>query len=349
MYVGSVVARVRRRAEETVYGGGPEQVRFDRPAGDPGLFGPGSMVWRVHGDLPGMFTGGLAALLLQTLHPLAMAGVDQHSSYRHDPVGRLNRTTAFIAVTSYGPRPEALAALAGIRRRHRFVQGTAPDGRPYAAGDPVLLTWVHAAQTSCFLAGHQMYGKRPLTAAQGDRYLCEMAVIAEHLGAPDVPKSAAALGSYFAAVRGELRATDAALATVAFLRGCGRDPLERVSLRILLNSAGGLLPLWAARQLGLDRSNRLTAAVDHSAAQVLGALLRHACEPFAIVDTAHTRARTRFAPCAADAGGPAEARTISPRLGPSGTGGGPARTLTPATRAAGAAGQATRPSHGEDA
>ena len=153
--MGSVTAAIRRRVEGTVYGDGPEPARFDRPAGDPGLFGPDSMVWRVHSDLLGMFTGGLASLLLQTLHPLAVAGVEQHSSYRQDPIGRLNRTAAFIAVTSFGPSHEARAALAGVCRRHELVQGTAPDGRPYAAGDPALLTWVHAAQTSCFLAAHQ--------------------------------------------------------------------------------------------------------------------------------------------------------------------------------------------------
>ncbi|MFF1871447.1 oxygenase MpaB family protein [Kitasatospora herbaricolor] len=265
---------------------------MQQPAGDPGLFGPDSMVWRVHSNMLGMFTGGLAALLLQTLHPLAVAGVDQHSVYRQDPVGRLNRTAGFIAVTSFGPSHEARAALARVRRRHDRVRGTAPDGRPYAAGDPALLTWVHVAETSCFLTGYQAYGGHRLTAAQCDRYFRETAVIAEHLGATHVPASMADVRSYLASVRSELAPCDAALATVQFLRGLGKDPLERAALRILMNAAGALMPAWAAQQLDLRRPGPVLSLLHRAATHALGGALRYACEPSPILETARTRVNT---------------------------------------------------------
>ncbi|MER5853369.1 oxygenase MpaB family protein [Streptomyces sp. NPDC002012] len=291
--MGSGLAeRIRARVDGTVYGDSLQLSRLQQPAGDPGLFGPDSMVWRVHSNMLGMFTGGLAALLMQTLHPLAVAGVDQHSVYRQDPVGRLNRTAGFIAVTSFGPRCEARAALARVRRRHDQVRGTAPDGRPYAAGDPALLTWVHVAETSCFLAGYQTYGGHQLTAAQCDRYFRETAILAEHLGSTAVPASVAAVRSYLASVHSELAPCDASLATVGFLRGLGEGPLERAALRILMNGAGALLPFWAAQQLNLDRPGPALGRLHRAAAHALGAVLRYACEPSPILETARTRVST---------------------------------------------------------
>ena len=118
---------------------------------DEAFFAPGSITRQVNGDLPSMLIGGIAALLLQTLHPLTMAGVDRYSNYRQDPLGRLERTASFLGTTTFGSRTEAEAAVARVRRVHAAVTGTAPDGRPYAADDPDLLTWVHAAEIHCFL------------------------------------------------------------------------------------------------------------------------------------------------------------------------------------------------------
>ncbi|MDH4363327.1 MAG: DUF2236 domain-containing protein, partial [Acidimicrobiia bacterium] len=99
---------------------------------DPGLFGPASVAWRVHGE-SSMLIGGLRALLLQTLHPLAMAGVADHSDYRRDPWGRLHRTGRFIGATTYGNTATAEHVIAMVTAIHRRVEGTAPDGRHYAA------------------------------------------------------------------------------------------------------------------------------------------------------------------------------------------------------------------------
>src|ERR1700756_5503897 len=111
----------------------------------PRWFGEDRPIRRVHADAS-MFVGGLRALLLQSLHPLAMAGVAQHSDYRGDPWGRLARTSTFLAVTTYGPAADAQRAVDRIRGIHRRVHGIARDGRPYSAADPHLLEWVHIAE-----------------------------------------------------------------------------------------------------------------------------------------------------------------------------------------------------------
>jgi uncharacterized protein (DUF2236 family) len=293
--------RIRRQVYATVHGKGLDLTRYDRPGGDPGLFGPDSVVWLVHGDLPGMFTGGLAALMLQSLHPLAMAGVDQHSQYREDPIDRLNRTAGFVTVTSYGSTAEAEAAFARVRRIHDRVRGTAPDGRGYDASDPELLRWVHVAETACFLAGYQRYARTPLTPTEQDRYFDEVALIAGRLGAPDVPRSLAEVCAYLRAVRSELAATDAALEAVAFLLTPGAlvpDPGRRAALRVLVTGAVDLLPDWAAAELGLPQISALRTTLGRAAVRTLAAVLRYGCEPSVVIETARARVR-RPAPDAA--------------------------------------------------
>jgi uncharacterized protein (DUF2236 family) len=285
--------RVRRRVNATVHGSGLDPGRYAHPAGDAGLFGPDSLVWRVHGDLPGMFTGGIAALLLQSLHPLAIAGVDQHSDFRSDPLDRLHRTAGFVSVTSYGSTEAAESALAGVRRVHTRVRGTAPDGRPYAADDPALLRWVHVAEVHCFLAGYQRYGRQQLTQGECDRYYREVAVVAERLGATEVPVSTAEVHAYLSSVRAELEPSEAALEAVRFLRGfagAGGDPLERGALRALTNGAADLLPRWAAGMLGVDRPAAARVLLDRPAVRAVGAVLRFGCEPSLIITAARERA-----------------------------------------------------------
>ena len=295
---GAVSERIRRRVNATVHGGTIDLSRYDHPAGDAGLFGPDSVVWRVHGDLPGMFAGGIAALLLQSLHPLAIAGVDQHSDFRRDPVGRLNRTAGFVSVTSYGSTEAAEAALARVRRIHEYVTGTAPDGRPYAAGDPELLRWVHVAETVCFLTGHQRYGRAPLTRGECDDYFREVAVIAERLGATGVPGSVAEVRGYLRAVRPDLVGSEAASQAVGFLRGFSGavgDPAERAVMRALTNGAADLLPPWAALMLDVRRPAPVRILLDRPLVRALGAVFRYGCEPSVISGTAAARARARHA------------------------------------------------------
>jgi len=212
-------------------------------AGDRGLFGPDSPVWVVHADLPSMLIGGFAALMTQTLHPLAMAGVADHSNYREDPTGRLRRTARFIAGTTFGATPFAYALVAEVARVHERVHGIAPDGRPYAASDPELLTFVHVSEVGSFLASYQRYGKRPLLRVEKDRYLDEVAVIGELLGAKGVPRSVAALRAYRRSVLPELARTDQAAEALAFLARPASDTVaDLVGHRVLIAAAIDLLP-----------------------------------------------------------------------------------------------------------
>jgi uncharacterized protein (DUF2236 family) len=171
--------------------------------GDPGLFGPDSVTWRVHSD-GAMLIGGIRALLLQIMHPLAMAGVADHSDYRHHPEARLARTSQFVATTTFGTTEQAQQAAAIVKRVHTKVVGTAPDGRPYSASDPHLISWVHHAEVDSFLAAYQRYGAQPLTHAEADQYVAEMTVINELLDGEPPARSVAELRQYFERMRPEL-------------------------------------------------------------------------------------------------------------------------------------------------
>ena len=158
----------------------------------PRWFAPDSPIRRVHGDAS-MFAGGLRALLLQSLHPLAMAAVSAHSGYRGDPWGRLRRTSYFLAITTYGAIPDAEEAIARVKAVHERVRGTSPDGVKYRASDPHLLKWVHVAEVDSFLAAHQQYGAQPLNAAEQDQYVEDAALVARKLGVVDPPTTVAEL------------------------------------------------------------------------------------------------------------------------------------------------------------
>lgn len=170
----------------------PAVLRDDDP--DPGLFGPDSVTWRVHGDLSTVI-GGLRALFVQSLHPLAMAGVAQHSSYRSDPLGRLDRTAQYVVATTFGTTREAEQAIARVKQVHRRVRGVARDGTPYRAGDPALLSWVHNAEVESFLVAYQRFGPG-LSRPDADRYVAEMTRLGARLGANDLPATAADLRAW---------------------------------------------------------------------------------------------------------------------------------------------------------
>lgn len=257
--------------------GSPAGVRpaLQAGPGDPGLFGPGSAVWTVHSDVAAMLIGGLSALMLQTLHPLAMAGVDQHSGFRDDPFSRLSATSQFIVLTSFGSAATVGEAIARVRDVHTRVRGKAPDGRSYSAGNPELLTWVHTALVRSFLASHLRYSSHPISAAGQRRYYDTYAVIAERLGARSVPRTPAEVRAYFQAVRPELKATPAALDTVAFLRNPpGQRPAEALVYPVIIAAAMDLLPEWARDELGVGRHLSLHPVVVRRAADALGRVMR---------------------------------------------------------------------------
>src|SRR3954453_2589293 len=158
----------------------------------PRWFLPGSPIRTVHGDAS-MFVGGMRALLLQSLHPAAMAAVAAHSGYRGDPWGRVGRTSTFLAVTTFGTIDDATAAIDRVRWVHERIKGVTPEGLEYFAGDPTLLRWVHVAEVDSFLRAHRAYGQRKLDAAGADEYVAQASRVAIALGAERVPESVAEL------------------------------------------------------------------------------------------------------------------------------------------------------------
>ncbi len=219
----------------------------------PRRFSADDPIWWVHSD-SAMFVGGIRALLLQSLHPLAMAGVAGHSGYRGDPWGRLHRTSDFIAKTTFATIPDADAAIERVREVHRRVRGRAPDGRDYSASDPHLLRWVHVAEIDSFLSAYQAYNRRSLTAAERDTYVAQSAVAARALGATQVPTTERELRDCLAAYRPELQSTAAARDAARFLIFEPPLPLSaRPGYAMLTAGALHLLPTWALRMLDLGR------------------------------------------------------------------------------------------------
>lgn len=217
---------------------------------DPGLFGPDSATWAVHTDVS-MIVGGLRALLLQTMHPPTMAGVADHSNYRQDPLGRLHRTGEFVGVTTFGTTEEAERAIAAVRRIHTRVRGTTPDGRPYDATDPHLLMWVHGTEVDSFLRARERYGAEPLATGADDRYIDEMAEVAQRLGVVDPPRSRAALRRILSSYRPELEVGRQARDTVRFLAWPPLPLVARPAYGVVFAAASSMLPPFARRRLRL--------------------------------------------------------------------------------------------------
>lgn len=248
--VGAATDRVRDAVARAVRGrvaGDPRGPVVDA-SGDAGWFGPESVAWRMHADLSTII-GGLRALLYQTLHPLAMAGVADHSDYRKDPWGRLHRTSKFIAATTYGTSREAEAAVARVQQVHEHVRGIAPDGRPYSANDPILLAWVHATEIDSFVAAYRRYGPSSLTDEDADRYVGEMAIVAHAFGADPVPTTAAELAALLASY--ELHATSQARSAARWLMVPPMPWRVRPVYVLVAAAAIELLPLAAQLELGI--------------------------------------------------------------------------------------------------
>lgn len=253
-------------------------VQYTHPPGDPGWFGPGSVTWRVHGD-PSMLVGGLSALLLQTLHPLAMAGIADHSNYRKEPLRRLARTSSFVTGTTYGSSDVADRLTETIKAIHRRVRGTAPDGRPYSADEPELITWVHVTEVASFLRAHQRFVPFPVRGELADRYFHEMAIVAQKLGASDVPRSRVAVRAYFRGIRPELEASEQALDAIRFLTAPMRrppNPFVGIAHQIVVQAAVSLLPSWARMMLGVRQPAMLDWAMVRPATHLIMGTLRFA-------------------------------------------------------------------------
>ncbi len=217
----------------------------------PRWFADDRPIRRVHSDAA-MFIGGLRALLVQSLHPLAMAGVAQHSDFRNDPWGRLQRTADFLAATSFGPASEAQRSIDVINRVHERVVGVASDGRAYSARDPHLLRWVHIIEIDSFLTAHQRFGEFPLDEAGCDGYVQDTAFIARKLGVTAPPESARALRDQISSYRGEVRASKESRDAMRYLLLEPPLPLvARAAYSLLVAATISTLPRWSRPHLGL--------------------------------------------------------------------------------------------------
>ena len=303
----SPVAAVRNRLAwsiRTVLSGSGTR-KFAPTPGAPTLLPVGGAAWLVHAEAS-MMVGGIRALLLQSLHPVAMQGVGEHSDFRADPLGRLRRTVFFLGTTTYCALPEAEAAIEAVRRVHLSVSGVTPDGRDYRADDPDLLAWVHATEVDSFLEAFLRFGRRPRRrsgllapnlpertvseAAVGkvsvadlaDRYVAEMATVAERLGITEPPRSRAELAAVIDGFGPVVAATDLSTEAVYFLRRFPLPPLARLAYAVLFWAAAGSLPRWAQELHGLRCGPLRRGLVRPAARAMLGAMgwaLRNAPDP----------------------------------------------------------------------
>lgn len=245
----SIGTEIRRIFAEP--GGKPIEISRE----DEGLFGPKSVCWQVHGDVTTMMIGGIASLMLQMLEPRVLAGVWDHSVFRRDMRGRLRRTAAFLARTTYGDKAQALGEITRIARIHDHVHGTLPDGTPYHANDPEALAWVHVTESLCFLEGYVRYRKPHMPTGERDRYFEEVAQVGELLGAWPVPRSYRAAQRYIRDARPSLR-FDERTREIAdlLLHQPAANPRLAPFHHMTMQAGVDLLPGWARSMHGLSLS-----------------------------------------------------------------------------------------------
>ncbi len=220
--------------------------------GDPGLFGPESATWPVIGDVA-TFIGGIRALLIQAVHQEVAAGVEDHSRYQDDPLGRLSRTSAYVTATAFGAMPEVEKAVAMVRRAHRPVSGESHRGRPYTADDPGQAAWVHNVLTDSFLAAYRVYGRDDLSERDADRFVAEQTAVGRLLDSDPLPGTAAALEDWIVNHPdvGMSPGMDAAL---GFLQSPPLPVKVKIPYRILYWAAVATVPDRIREVLGIRRT-----------------------------------------------------------------------------------------------
>ncbi|MCT7662003.1 oxygenase MpaB family protein [Mycobacterium deserti] len=245
-----------RHDDPDVYGG---------PAGDPGLIGPGSVSWEVNADLAAVSQAGLAAIVLEILHPSVVAGVQDLSTYREDPFQRARATLGYVLTTTFGNTEAATGVIDRVRHVHSFVNGTRPDGVVYRARDPELLAWVHTCIPWMILRAFEDTN-RSLSAEERDRYLAEQAVIGRMGGADWVPTSMAELSDYVAAMRPKLCVNAQTREFIDFLMTSPffpdlPAPVDRRLHRLAIYAGMSRAPQWARELIGYDRPSAMTRAL----------------------------------------------------------------------------------------
>ena len=281
----------------SIVNSGKSPTEFLYPPGDPGLFGPDSVAWKVHGDFMSMMIGGISSLILQALHPLALAGVWDHSSFREDLKGRLGRTAFFIAATTYGNTDMATRAITRVKKIHDSLGGFHPDGRSYRVSDPRLLYWVHLTEAYSFLNAHRIYVNQTISESDQNQYFAEMSKISEGLGciimdqygndkfARTVSSVNQAIESYFP----ELEYSDRSKWVVDLLENLPADPKTYVLNRLIIKAGFYNLPDWAYPMMNRPIPTKIERQLVNQSIHLIAKPVR-----WAMTNGVHTHAKRRM-------------------------------------------------------
>jgi len=223
---------------------------FAAPVGDVGLFGPESVAWRVHAHFTAMMVGGLSSLIVQSLHPRALAAVWDHSDFRNKLKVRLGRTAYFVAATTYGSQAMALKAIDRVNTIHANIRGTDLQGKPYVANEPELIRWVHLVEVASFLAAYQHLAKRPLSQQESDLYITEMTQVGHLLGAVDLPVTSASTQAELQGFAQALSFDARAQEILQVIQAYPTDVFDKPWMMLILNCALDVMPPWVLALMG---------------------------------------------------------------------------------------------------
>ena len=246
---------------------------FGEPAGDPGLIGAGRVSWELHSDVAAIAIGGVGAIVMEILHPSVMAGVQDLSGYREDPLRRGRTTFGYVVTTTFANTQAATRLIDAVKRMHSRVEGTRPDGVPYRALDPELIAWVHTCIPWMVMEAYHRY-RRPLTLAERNRYLAEQALIGRMGGAEWVPETMTELEAYVERMRPQLAVNDQTLEFFDFLLHMPFGPPGPGRLQV--ETSLSLMPAWARRLTGFERSAAVHRAVHDPALRLSARTIRWA-------------------------------------------------------------------------
>lgn len=267
---------IRKSIREMVGSSSGPPVAFLVPKGDRGLFGPESIAWRVHADFVSMMIGGISSLVLQAMHPQALAGVWDHSSFRQDLKGRLGRTAYFIAATTYGSLAMAQQVITKVNAIHQHIHGIDELGNPYSATDPRLLAWVHLTETLCFFNAYQGYRSPRLTSTEQDQYFAEMKILGEMMGAQNLPDTLLGTQQAIESYANELHVGERARSIIQLLEDFPSNLASRPLVRLISKAGFYNLPGWALKRLNQPVPNSIERLFVSSSIHLIARPVRQA-------------------------------------------------------------------------
>lgn len=260
--MGAVETSARTAAARSTPPLGGGRINYLEPAGDPGFYGPDSVAWRVHANPIALAVGGIAAVILELAEPRVRSGVWDHSTFRKDPLARMQRTGEAAMITTYGPTKAAEARIAMVTRMHERVSGVTPEGQAYTALEPELMTWVHLTAGYGFLNAYLRYVDPTLSRADQDRYYAEGARLGHAFGAPDAPTSVAEVEAQIQTMRPKLRPHPIIGEFLQIVSSTSPFGLAgRVLQPMVVQAAIDLLPAWAREELEMPERPLARAAV----------------------------------------------------------------------------------------